>query len=114
MLPLVGYPAEVRRFGENVKRIRKARGLTHEALARRLGLKRQANLSRLENGNAVPSPKRICAFAKALTCRTSELLDGVETDYDRLRRDEPLERRVVARSRARTKKADADPQSKHA
>ena len=84
-LLLMAHPSGVKRFGENVKRIREARGLSQEDVARRLGRKRQGNLSRLENGDEVPSPKRIRVLAVALECDPSELLEDVETEYDRLR-----------------------------
>jgi transcriptional regulator with XRE-family HTH domain len=83
---LIAYHRAVRRFGENVKTIRERRGLSQEQVAERLGLKRQANLPRLENGNEIPSPARILALAVALECEPGELLEDVETEYDKLRK----------------------------
>lgn len=74
-----------RLFGENLKRIRESMKVSQEELARRLGLKRQAQISLWETRQTVPTPTTIQRIATALVCETWELLDDVETDYDRLR-----------------------------
>lgn len=75
-----------RLFRENLKRERSARGVSQEELARRLGLKRQAQVSLWETRDNVPTATTIRRIATALKCGTWLLLDDVETEYDRLRR----------------------------
>jgi transcriptional regulator with XRE-family HTH domain len=86
-----------RTFGANLRRLRLLKGLTQEELMRRLGLKRHTPLSLWETGAAVPHPLTIVRIAAALRCKPAELLDGVETPYDRLRAGKPL---LDARARA--------------
>lgn len=74
-----------RTVGQNVKRLRVDRGLTQEALARRLGLKRPAQMSLVESSQALPKPTTILRYARALGCDPSLLMDDVETPYDRIR-----------------------------
>jgi transcriptional regulator with XRE-family HTH domain len=88
-----------RTFGQNVKEMRDKRDLTQEVLASRLKLKRPAQISLVESGSTVPKPATVVKYARALECRTSELLHEVETDYDRLRADLPIR---IAKSRAPT------------
>lgn len=60
--------------------------LTQEEVARRLGHKRPAPVSLIERPNdKVPKAKTIVRYAKALECQPRELLEDVETEYDRLR-----------------------------
>lgn len=75
--------ASVPRYGENFRQLRGAE--SQETIAKRLRLKRQANVSAIEVSDKVPSPKTILKHAKALGRKPSELLKGVETDYDRIR-----------------------------
>ena len=77
--------ALARTFGENLKRIRLAKGVTQEELMRRLGLKRQAPISLWETKATLPRPATIRRIADALNCEPWELLDEVETEYDVLR-----------------------------
>lgn len=79
-----------RRFGENLKRIRTAAGVSQEELARRLGLKRQAQISLWENKDILPTPGTIMRVARALKAPAKDFLEEVDTDYDRIRRGEPI------------------------
>ena len=85
-------PVVLRRFGENLKKIRIGRGIRQAALARLLDLKTQGQISLWETGDIVPTPETIKRIAAALNCETWELLEGVETEYDRLRQ-KPVDRR---------------------
>lgn len=53
-----------------------------------LGLKRPAPISLWEKKGKLPKPETIARIAQALGCLTSDLLAGVETPYDLLRRNE--------------------------
>jgi transcriptional regulator with XRE-family HTH domain len=90
-----------RTFGENLKRARERRGVTQEDLARRVGFRRQSRVSTLENSSIVPRAETVVKFAKALDVEPRELLDAVETDYDRLRNGLPLHPAAVRVSRER-------------
>jgi len=79
------YASPVATFGENLKRLRLERGITQEALAERLKLKRQTTVSAWEKGRRTPKPSTIKRIAAQVGCDPAELLEGVETDYDRLR-----------------------------
>jgi transcriptional regulator with XRE-family HTH domain len=80
-----------RTFGENLRRIRKSRRLTQEELAERLGLKGTTPVSLWESRAAIPRPETVVRIAQALACQPSELLQGVETPYDRLRAGKSLD-----------------------
>ena len=72
--------------GENFKRIRAANGVTQEQIYKALGYKRPANVSLLETSKRLPKPATIKRMAAVLGCDPWELLDGVSTPYDELRR----------------------------
>lgn len=80
-------------FGENLRRIRenrKPKKMTLKELADALGIAEPSNLSTLENGDRLPEPETIVRYAEALGCSPADLLEGVVTDYDRLRGGKPL------------------------
>lgn len=79
-----------RTFGENLRRARVRAGLTQEALTARLGLKRQAPISLWESRSTLPKPETIVRLARAVGCKPRDLLEGVETPYDRLRAGKSL------------------------
>lgn len=67
-------------YGQNFKRLR---GKTpQEVIARKLRLKRQANISAIERSTRVPSPELIFKHADALGCAPSDLLRDVDLDYE--------------------------------
>jgi XRE family transcriptional regulator, regulator of sulfur utilization len=57
-----------------VKRLREARGLTQEALAKRAGLSR-GYLARLETARQDPRLSVVAKLARALRVKASELID---------------------------------------
>lgn len=67
-------------LGEKLQKLRRARGMTQEQLAERVGVSRQS-MSGWENGAALPDTVHVIALAD---------LFGVTTDY--LLRDEPSSR----------------------
>lgn len=81
--------AHVAHFGDNLKRLRERQGMTQEALAHKLKLKRPTPISLMEGPRkaSVPKPSTIKRLAAALDVQPSELLHEVETDYDKLRSD---------------------------
>lgn len=97
--------------GQNLKDLRESRHpkVTQEALAKRLKLKRPAQVSLLESSRALPKPETIAKLAEAMsaelgrTVEPKELLHDVETPYDLLRAGKPIvTKRKTARSRAPT------------
>lgn len=64
------------RFGRKVRVLRTNLGMSQEMLANHTGINR-VNLSRIENGKAMPSLKTISDLAKALRMTLAELLDGI-------------------------------------
>lgn len=86
---LARYPAGVyaepvsRTIGQNIVRMRKARGIrTQGALAKKLGVP-QPQLSDWENDRyAALELPTLLRIATAIPCRVDDLLDGVYEDYD--------------------------------
>jgi transcriptional regulator with XRE-family HTH domain len=70
-------------YGENFRRLRGE--ISQEEIARRLKLKRQANVSAIELSQRIPTPRMILKHAAALRQPPSELLKDVITEYDRIR-----------------------------
>ncbi|MEG8043882.1 helix-turn-helix transcriptional regulator [Sphingomonas sp. LR59] len=63
----------VQLLGENVRRLRKERGLSQEELAFRAGMKR-SYLSDLERGTRNPTVRAVGRLAQALTTTPDHLL----------------------------------------
>lgn len=76
---------QTRRFGQNLRELRTAAGLTQEDLAQRLGFKRTSPISIWERSLGTPTPDNVVKIARAIGCQTAELLRGVQTPYDALR-----------------------------
>jgi transcriptional regulator with XRE-family HTH domain len=72
--------------GGNFKRIRKAKKIKQEQIYKKLGYQRPSNVSLLETSRRLPKPSTIKKMAAVLECETWELLDGVETPWDALRK----------------------------
>ena len=66
-------------FSKNLSRERKARGLSQEELAARLGVSRQA-VSKWENGTSDPSTSNLCALAKLYGIPVEELLHETQEE----------------------------------
>ena len=61
------------KIADNIRELRKHRGLTQEELAERLHLTPQA-VSRWETGKTLPDAERIIDLATALNCSADEIL----------------------------------------
>ena len=64
-------------IGENIRRIRKDKGLTQAYVARQAGIT-QAMLCWIERGNRNPTLQVGMAIAKVLGCTVDDLLAGYE------------------------------------
>ena len=67
---------KIKVFGDNVRRLRKAKKLTQEKLAEAANC-HPNYLGGIERGERNPSLKNILAIAKALDCETSRLFEKV-------------------------------------
>lgn len=96
-------------FGERLKELRERAALTQETVAARMKLKRPTPISLWEGPrqHAIPKPATIKRLATALGCQPWELLDGVETEYDRLRRGASSDGSVATESSAYTGAGEA-------
>jgi transcriptional regulator with XRE-family HTH domain len=72
-------------FSRNLKALRRRKGVTQEELQRRLGLKRQSQVSIFERSGRLPKPETIKKIAAALESEPWQLMVGVLTPYDELR-----------------------------
>ncbi|MDD2214915.1 MAG: LexA family transcriptional regulator [Oscillospiraceae bacterium] len=61
-------------FSDQLKRIRKAKGISQLQLAQVAGVSQQA-VAKWEGGNASPDPDTLCLLAARLTCSLEDLLD---------------------------------------
>jgi transcriptional regulator with XRE-family HTH domain len=66
-------------FGRRLRLVRKAKGLTQQELADRIGQTMQA-ISRLETGGSVPSFETLLKLAEALDCELNEFHPGHEPE----------------------------------
>ena len=66
-------------FGEYVRRLREARGLTQEGFAERCDLSTDT-IRRLEHGSFSPSLRTLRKLAKGLEWSVAELFEGFERD----------------------------------
>jgi len=75
-------------YGQNFKRLRLHAEMSQEAVAAKLGYKkdRSGNVSSLESGSrGLPKPATVRDHAKALGVEPWQLMEGVVTEYDALR-----------------------------
>lgn len=81
------YSPRVPTFGENLRRLREARGWSQEVLAKKMGYEsgRNTQISLDETSGRLPTPDKVTRYATALGCSPAELLEGVVTPYDLLR-----------------------------
>ena len=68
-------------LNENIKNLRKAKGLSQEELAIKLNVVRQT-VSKWENGLSVPDSSMLISLADALDTSVSELLGEVTIKHD--------------------------------
>lgn len=87
---LRAYPVAVRSYGENAARLRGEK--KQEEVSTRAGWKRPSFVTVLEGyrGTKVPTPKTIRRHAEALGVEPWQLLEGVETELDHLRKRHDL------------------------
>lgn len=79
--------ADVGTFGENLRRLRKARGLKAKDIAERLGVTRPV-VSKMENDrNGLPETPTLFRLAKAIPATIEDLLAGIDPAYDAIRRE---------------------------
>jgi transcriptional regulator with XRE-family HTH domain len=69
-------PAVAERFGANLRRARRRKGLSQERIAVRASLHR-TEISMLERGERVPRIDTLIRLAGAMVVRPEELLDGI-------------------------------------
>jgi len=81
-------------FGLRLKEVRDRFNLTQEDLAKRMKLKRQANISAWERRITPPEPETVLRLARSIGCEPAALLADVDTNYDRIRKGLPIETRA--------------------
>jgi len=69
-------PADLKRFGERLRRLRKARGFSQEAFAAKCGLDR-TYIGGVERGERNLGLLNVLRIAEALGVRCSELMRGL-------------------------------------
>ena len=82
-----GYAVAVATLGGNLRELRKARGLSIEKLAERMGHKRPSTVQSWEKNRRRPRPAAVRKLAAALGdgATPADLLRDVPSDYDQLR-----------------------------
>ena len=65
-------------FGDNVKRLREAKGLSQDELAKMAGYTSRSTISCIESGKRDCTQKQILALANALNVSPGELFDNKE------------------------------------
>lgn len=68
-------------IGRNIKELRKLRGISQEEFAKRIGYTNKAAVSRMENGEWTPSPKKLEVIAEVLQA-TPEEIQGEAKNYE--------------------------------
>ena len=68
-------------LSDNIKRLRKEKGISQEELAEKLNVVRQT-VSKWENGLSVPDAEMLIRIANALDTTVSILLNSTNTDFD--------------------------------
>ena len=72
------------KVGENVRRLRIARGLTQEELANRVGYTSKSTINKIEQGVNELTQNKIEKFAEALSTSPSVLMGWVSEEQDRM------------------------------
>jgi transcriptional regulator with XRE-family HTH domain len=75
-MPSVGSEDVARRFGDNLRRVRRREGLSQEQLAVRASLHR-TEVGKLENTERVPRIDTLVQLSGAMAVPPGELLDGI-------------------------------------
>jgi len=74
-------PTPAQRFGQHLREIRQARGLTQKEVAERSGIL-IPYLSSLENGARLPTLTIVIRLAEALDCKVSQLTKVLDRTTD--------------------------------
>lgn len=69
----IPYTQALKKFGENLQKVRKGKGISQEKLAEEIGVHR-TYLSLVEKGDRNPSLRTIYRLSKALNVHSSKLL----------------------------------------
>lgn len=77
-------------FGENLKNVRKQRGITQEELAEILGVSRQA-ISKWESDNGYPETEKLLLLSKTLNIS----LDYLMNDASEMQKKEQTEEKLL-------------------
>ena len=80
------------KFGENLKKLRKLKGLSQEELADKVNVSRQS-VSKWETGEAYPEMNNILQLCKIFSCEINSLVNDNMVDLDSL--DEEIKMSVV-------------------
>lgn len=88
-------------FGENLKKLRKAKKLSQEDLAEKMQVSRQS-VSKWETGAAYPEMNNILELCKILHCRINDLVNDSIIDVDLL--DEEIKMNAVKFKKEQQKK----------
>lgn len=72
-------------IGENIRRERKAAGMTQEELGKKIGISQQA-VGNYESGRRKPKIKTLVRFSNGLNVSVAELLAGMLDDTDPVNR----------------------------
>ena len=84
-------------FGENLKKMRKTKGMSQEELASKVNVSRQS-ISKWENGESYPEMNNIIELCKIFKCEINELVD------DSISSDEGVKMGVVKFKKEKQKK----------
>lgn len=74
------------KFGDNLRKLRKSKGLSQEELAEKVQVSRQS-VSKWETGDAYPEMNNILELCKIFHCRINELVNDSIIDVDSLNED---------------------------
>ena len=81
------------KFGDNLKKLRKAKKLSQEDLAEKLNVSRQS-VSKWETSDAYPEMNNLLELCKVFHCRINDLVNDSIIDIDSL--DENVKRKVIS------------------
>ena len=89
------------KFGDNLKKLRKAKNYSQDVLAEKVGVSRQS-VSKWETGDAYPEMNNILELCKIFHCKINDLINDSIIDVDSL--DEEVKMNVVKFKKEKQKK----------